>query len=102
MASAVLRLKVGHRLFKLDVGTGNFLEPTSDELVQTKPRAQDETLHHEGATQENKVQETWPFTECKTWHDSSGTLGVVYEQVKRLLDWETLALLTQGSKDGQQ
>jgi hypothetical protein len=59
-------------------------------------------LHHEGATQENKDQETWPFTECKTWHDSSGTLGVVYVQVKRILDWETLALLTQDSKDEQQ
>jgi hypothetical protein len=59
-------------------------------------------LHHEGATQENKDQETWPFTECKTWHYSSGTLGVVYVQVKRILDWETLALLTQDSKDEQQ
>jgi hypothetical protein len=84
------------------MGTGNSLEPTSDELVQPKSRAQDETLHHEGATQENKVQETWPFAECKTWHDSSGTLGVVYVQGKRLLDWEALALLTQESKDGQQ
>jgi hypothetical protein len=86
----------------MDMDTGNFLEPTSDELVQMQPRARDAMLHHEGATQENKDQETWPFTECKTWHDSSGTLGVVYVQVKRILDWETLALLTQDSKDEQQ
>jgi hypothetical protein len=104
IANGVLSLKAGggQRLFKKDMDTGNFLEPTSDELDQMQPRARDAMLHHEGATQENKDQETWPFTECKTWHDSSGTLGVVYVQVKRILDWETLALLTQDSKDEQQ
>jgi hypothetical protein len=73
IANGLLSMKAegGQRLFKLDMGTGNVLESTSDEPVKTEPRAQDETLHHEGAKQENRSQETWPFTECKTWHDSS-------------------------------
>ena len=58
--NGVLSLKAeGEQLLlKLDMGTANFLEPKLDELVQTKPRAQDETLHHEGTKQEDKVQET--------------------------------------------
>ena len=97
IANGLLSIKAegGQRLFKLDMGTGNVLESTSDNPVKTEPRAQDETLHHEGEMQENKSQETWPFTECKTWHDSSGNLEVVYAQVKRLLDWEALPLITQ-------
>ena len=86
IANGLLSIKAegGQRLFKLDMGTGNVLESTSDNPVKTEPRAQDETLHHEGEMQENKSQETWPFTECKTWHYSSGNLEVVYAQFKRL------------------
>jgi hypothetical protein len=86
IANGLLSIKAegGQRLFKLDMGAGNVLESTSDEPVKTEPRAQDETLHHEGEMQENKSQETWPFTECKTWHYSSGNLEVVYAQFKRL------------------
>jgi hypothetical protein len=58
----------GQHLFKLDMGTGNVLESMTDEPVKAEPRAQVETLHHEGEKQENKSQETWPFTECKTCH----------------------------------
>ncbi len=65
IANGLLSIKAegGQRLFKLDMGAGNVLESTSDEPVKTEPRAQDETLHHEGEMQENKSQETWPFTE---------------------------------------
>ena len=86
IANGFLSIKAegGQRLFTLDMGTGNVLESTTDEPVKTEPRAQVETQLHEGEKQENKSQETWPFTECKTWHDSSGNLEVVYAQFKRL------------------
>jgi hypothetical protein len=80
IVNGLLSIKVegGQRLVQLDMGTGNVLESTTEEPVKTEPSAQVETLHHEGEKQGNKSQETWPFTECKTWHDSSGNLKVVY------------------------
>jgi hypothetical protein len=65
IANVLLSIKAegGQRLVQLDMGTGNVLESTTDEPVKTEPRAQVETQHHEGEKQENKSQETWPFTE---------------------------------------
>jgi len=101
ITNGVLSLKSGggQRMFTMDMDTGNFLEPRSDEIVPTQPRARDDIIYHEGASQVNKVQETWPFTKGNIWHDPSGT--VMYVQVQRILDWETLALLTQVSKEQQ-
>jgi hypothetical protein len=49
---------------------------------------------------EDRSRKACPFTECKTWHGLPGVLEVVYFQVKRLLDWEALALITQVSGRG--
>ena len=48
----------------------------------------------------SRFRKACPFTEYKIWHGPPGTFEVVYVQVKQLLDWKALELITQDSRMG--
>ena len=46
------------------------------------------------------THQSFPFSNSNVWHGPSGTLEVVYAQVKELLHWEELARITRSLDTG--
>ena len=94
-----VRVEGGQQLLSIAMHNGNLLETKLDESFRVEPKAQERPQHAQ-ETSEGKPRTACPFTESKTWHGLPGALEVVYVQVKRPLDWEALALITQDSGGG--
>jgi hypothetical protein len=95
-----VRVEGGQQLLKMAMDNGNFLETITDEPSKAEPRVQVEPPQHAEEKPEDRSQMACAFTECRIWHGPPGALEVVYVQVKRLLDWEALVLITQNSGRG--
>jgi hypothetical protein len=96
-ADGILCVKVEgvQQLLKMAMDNGNILIPETDEPSKVEPRVQVEPSRQAEERSEDRVRKACPFTECRILHGPPGTLEVVYAQVKRLLDWEALPLITQ-------
>ena len=91
-----VRVEGGKQLLKMAMDNGNLVETKTDEPSKVEPRVQVESPRHAEEKPEDKFRKACPFTECRIWHGLPGILlEVVCVQVKRLLDWEALALITQ-------
>jgi hypothetical protein len=89
-----VRVEGGHQLLTMAMDNGNFVETKLDESFRVEPKAQERPQHVQEKPEGNP-RKACPFKEFKTWHGLPGILEVVYVQVKRPLDWEALALITQ-------
>ena len=65
------------------------IEPSGRKLT-----AETETSRQGDEKGEAKTEQPFPFSNSKVWHEPTGTLEVVYAQVKGLLHWEELARIT--------
>ena len=89
------RVEGGQQLLKMTMDNSNLVETKTDEPSKVEPRVQVESPRQAEEKPEDRSRKACPFTECRIWHGLPGTLEVVYVQVKLLLDWEALALITQ-------
>ena len=71
------------------------IEPSGRKLT-----AETETSRQGDEKGEAKTQQPFPFSNSKVWHEPTGTLEVVYAQVKGLLHWEELARITKNLDTG--
>jgi hypothetical protein len=94
-----VRVEGGQQLSSIAMHNGNLSETQLDESSRVEPKAQKRPQHVQEKPEGNP-RKACPFTEFQTWHGLPGVLEVVYFQVKRPLDWEALALITQDSGRG--
>jgi hypothetical protein len=93
------RVEGGQQLLTLTMDNSDFAETKLDEPFRAEPTAQECPQHAQEAS-EGKPRTACPFTDSNIWQGRPGALEVAYVQVKQLLDWEALALITQDSGGG--
>jgi hypothetical protein len=89
-----VEIKGEQRLIKIAMDNGDRVDTKITEPSRTEPIAETEISRQGDKRLGKKIQKPYPFPTGKVWHGLSGTLEVVYAQVKGLLDWEALALTT--------
>ena len=73
---------------------GERVDTSTIEPPGRKLTAETDTSRQGDEKGEAKTQQPFPFTNSEVWHEPTGTLEVVYAQVKGLLHWEELARIT--------
>jgi hypothetical protein len=93
-----VKVEGAQRLLKIAMDNGSMVDTKINEPSRVEPIDQAESSRPDVEGSGNRIQKTHPFEKCKIWHGPPGTIEVVYAQVKRLLDWEALVLITRDLK----
>jgi hypothetical protein len=81
-------------MLKIAMDNGDWVDIKINESSRREPIAETEASRQGDKSLDKKIQKPYPFSKGKVCHGLPGTLEVVYVQVKGLLDWEALALIT--------
>jgi hypothetical protein len=93
-----IKVEGAQRLLKIAMDNGSMVDTKINEPSRVEPIDEAESSRPDAEGSGNRIQKTHPFAKCKIWHGPPGTIEVVYTQVKRLLDWEALTLITRDLK----
>jgi hypothetical protein len=83
-----VEIKGEQRRFEIGMDNGERVDTSTIEPSGRKLTAETETSRQGDEKGEAKTQQPFPFSNSKVWHEPTGTLEVVYAQVKGLLHWE--------------
>ena len=88
------------RVCKISWAKGIFSETNADESMIIEPTLEDEVTEEREDQHERLLQENCPVTGFRIWEGRQGEVELVYFRLKKLLEWEQLALLT-GASDAE-
>jgi len=89
-----VEIKGKQQRLEMDMDTGKCIDTSITESSGRKLTTETEASRQGDAKREMRNHQPYPFSNSKVWHGPSGTLEVVYVQVKELLHWEELAHIT--------
>ena len=95
-----VEIKGEQQRFEVDMDNGERIDTNTIESSGRKTTAETEASRQGDEKREAKNQQPFPFSNSKVWHGPSGTLEVVYAQVKGLLHWEELSHITKSLNTG--